>query len=79
MKVRYNINSTRGKYEAEKFFTFGKEYKVLADYRNRQQYQGWCRDNGFVVIDNRGDQNMIFANEVKIIEDGKDCYTFSYK
>ena len=78
MKVKYNIKPVRGEYEPDKFFTFGNEYKVLADYRNRQSGQK-IADNGFVVIDNQGNENMLFLNEVKIIEDGKKCFTFNYK
>lgn len=77
MKVKYIINSIRGDYEKDKIFTFGKEYKVLADYRQRQSGQK-IADNGFVVIDNRGNENMLFSNEVKIIEDGEECFTFKY-
>ena len=77
MKVKYIIKSIRGEYEPDKIFTFGNEYKVLADYRNRQSGQK-IADNGFVVIDNQGNENMLFLNEVKIIEDGKNSFTFSY-
>jgi len=75
MKVKYNINSVRAEYEPNKFFTFGDEYKVIADYRKRQSGQQ-IRDNGFVVIDNRGHENMLFSNEVEIIEDEEKCFTF---
>ena len=75
MKVKYNIKHTG--YYPNKIFTFGAEYKVIADYRQRQSCQQ-IRDNGFVVIDNKGQQNMLFPNEVEIIEDGEKCYTFSY-
>jgi hypothetical protein len=76
MKVKYIVNP-RGKYESDKIFTFDKEYKVLADYRQRQSGQK-IADNGFVVIDNQGQKNMLFQNEVEIIEDNEKCYTFSY-
>ena len=78
MKVKYNINSVRAEYEPSKIFTFGDGYKVIADYRKRQSGQK-IRDNGFVVVDNRGHENMLFSNEVEIIEDGEKCFTFSYK
>ena len=77
MKVKYNIKPVRGEYEPDKFFTFGNEYKVMADYRNRRSGQKKA-DNGFVVTDNQGNKNMIFLNEVEIIEDGEKCFTFSY-
>jgi hypothetical protein len=77
MKVKYNIKSLRGEYEQDKKFTFGIEYKVIADYRKRQSRQT-IRDNGFVVIDNQGNENMLFLNQVEIIEDGEKCFIFSY-
>ena len=76
MKVKY-IEKTKG-YEPDKFFTFGAEYKVLADYRKRQSGQK-IADNGFVVIDNRGCENMLFPNQVEIMEDNEECFVFSYK
>ena len=75
MKVKYNVKRTG--YYQDKNFTFGIEYKVIADYRQRQSGQK-VRDNGFVVIDNRGCENMLFPNEVEIIDDGEECFTFSY-
>ncbi len=75
MKVKYIINN-RGQYEQNKF-TFGKEYQVIADYRKRQSKQMF-RDNGFVVKDNRGEYNMLFSDEVIIIEDGEPCFIFDY-
>ena len=77
MKVRYNINPVLSGYDPEKFFTFGADYTVLADYRQRHSGQH-VRDNGFVVIDDRGQSNMLFPEEVQIIEDGEDCYVFEY-
>ena len=78
MRVRYIVNSTRGDYEKDEIFTLGKEYKVLADYRRRQSGQKYA-DNGFVVKDNRGHKNMLFSNEVEIIEDEEKCFTFEYQ
>ena len=77
MNIKYNIKSSRGEYEQDKRFTLGKEYKVIADYRKRQSGQT-VRDDGFVVIDDKGQENMLFSNEVVIIEDGEECFTFSY-
>lgn len=77
MKVKYMVKHNHGEYEPNNNFTFGTEYKVLADYRERQSGQE-IADNGFVVINNRGEHSMLFSNEIKIIEDGKPCYTFSY-
>lgn len=76
MKVKYIVKPIG--YEPDKNFTFGTEYNVIADYRQRQSGQQ-IRDNGFVVIDNLGQQNMLFSNEVGIIEDGEKCFTFIYK
>lgn len=76
MKVKYNIK--RSGYESDKFFTLGTEYKVIADYRQRRSGQQ-VRDNGFVVVDNSGQQNMLFSDEIELIEDGEECYTFSCK
>lgn len=76
MKVKYIVQPTG--YVPDKFFTYGNEYKVLADYRQRQSGQR-IPDNGFVVIDNQGTENMLFPNQVEIIEDGEKCFTFSYK
>lgn len=73
MKVKLINKPKRGDYD--KFFTFGNEYKVLADYRKRQSGQV-IRDNGFVVVDNTGQEQMVFPDEFKIIDDGNACYTF---
>lgn len=77
MKVVYTVPPKPGEYEPDKFFTFGTEYHVLADYRQRQSGQK-VADNGFVVVDNRGNANMLLPDQVAIIEDGEECYTFSY-
>jgi hypothetical protein len=76
MKVKYIVNN-RGDYESQRKFTFGKEYQVIADYRKRQSGQIY-RDNGFVINDNRGQENMLFYDEVVIIEDGEQCFVFDY-
>ena len=76
MKLRYIINDKKS-YE-QKNFTFNKEYKVIADYRQRQSGQQ-IQDDGFVVIDDKGQTNMLFKNEVEIIADDEKCYTFNYK
>ena len=78
MKVVYTVPPKRGEYNPDKFFTFGKEYKVLANYRNRQSGQR-VADNGFVVMDNQGCENMLFPNQIKIVDDGEDFFRFSYK
>ena len=76
MKLRYIINDKKS-YE-QKNFTFNKEYKVIADYRQRQSRQQ-IQDAGFVVIDDKGQINMLFQNEIEIIVDDEKCYTFNYK
>jgi len=77
MKVKYNVKPSIGDYSQDKFFTFGAEYKVLADYRKRQSGQA-IRDSGFVVIDNTGQKNMVFPKQVELIEDDEPCYTFNH-
>jgi len=77
MKVMYNIKSSRGKYDVDKFFTYGKEYNVIADYRKRQS--GQIQNSGFVVVDNMGQSNMLFPYQVKITDDNKEgVYIFEY-
>ena len=76
MKVKYIVNNPE-QYKRNEKFTFGKEYQVIADYRKRQSKQMF-RDNGFVVKDNRGEYNMLFSDEVIIIEDGEPCFIFDY-
>ena len=78
MKVKYIAQPKVYEYEPNKNFTFGTEYKVLADYRQRRSGQQ-AADNGFVVVDNQGCENMLFSNQVKIIEDGEKCFIFNYK
>ena len=77
MKVMYNVKPNKREYEQDKYFTYGKEYEVTADYRNRKSGQV-VPDNGFIVIDNTGQSNMLFENEVVIIEDGEPCFIFEY-
>lgn len=78
MKVLYNVRLKRSEYDAGKKFTYGKEYNVLADYRCRDSKQE-IQDNGYVVIDDVGEKNMLFSNEVLITDtDISDVYVFSY-
>ncbi len=74
MKAKYLVKPG---FSPDKHFTFGREYQVLADYRQRQSGQV-VRDNGLVVVDDLGAHNMLFPNQVEIIDDGTPCYTFSY-
>ena len=74
MKVIYNV---KDKTSGRNSFTFGKSYKVLADYRNRTSLQ-LHRDNGIVVIDDNGETNMIFPEQVIIVNDCNPCYTFCH-
>ena len=74
MKVKY---IEKPGYYPNKNFTVGTEYKVLADYRERVSGQQ-VADNGFVVIDNLGCTNMLFSNQVEIIEDSEKYFIFSY-
>ncbi len=78
MKVLYNVKLKRSEYDAGKKFTYGKEYNVLADYRQRYSKQV-NRDDGFVVMDDTGESNMLFSNEVLITDpDITNVYVFSY-
>ena len=78
MKIQYNIRSSRGQYETDKFFTYGKIYNVIADYRKRDSKQT-NRDNGFIVIDNLGQNNMLFENEIVIVDNNIDnTFIFNY-
>lgn len=75
MKIKY-IKKNSMYDDANKFFTTGNEYVVLADYRQRRSGQK-IRDNGFVVLDNMGNTNMVFENEVQIIDnDTTNVYTY---
>ena len=79
MKIQYNVKPNRGQYDADRFFTYGKIYDVIADYRKRQSAQV-VRDNGFVIIDNLGQNNMLFENEIVIIDNNIDnTFIFDYK
>ncbi len=73
MKVKLINKPKRGDYDH--LFTYGKEYQVIADYRNRKSGQV-IRDNGFVVVDNTGQEQMVFPDEFEMIDDGNTCYTF---
>ena len=75
MKVVYNVKPKRGEYDEERFFTYGKEYQVIADYRKRMNGD----NSGFVIEDNTGCVNMLLPKDVIIIQDDKPCYTFEYK
>jgi len=71
MKVVYNVKSSRGVYEIDKYFTYGKEYIVKADYRKRNSGQR-IQDNGLVIIDNMGQDNMLFMHQIKITDNNKE-------
>lgn len=73
MKVKLINKPKRGDYD--NLFTYGKEYQVIADYRNRKSGQV-VKDDGLVIFDNTGQEQMIFLNEFEMIDDGKTCYTF---
>jgi len=78
MKIMYNVKSTRGQYESEKYFTYGKVYNVLADYRKRNSRQRF-RDNGFVIIDNTGQHNMLFMDQVTVTDNNiENTFVFEY-
>lgn len=59
-------------------FTFDKSYNVLADYRKRVSLQH-VQDNGFVVINDLGECDMLLPHEIRIVEDYNSCYVFEYK
>jgi hypothetical protein len=71
MKIMYSIKPTRGTYDPDKYFSYGKIYDVIADYTKRKS--GQCiPDNGYVVLDNTGQNNMLFANQITMIDDKQD-------
>ncbi len=57
-------------------FTKNKIYNVSADYRQRNSKQV-IQDNGFVVVDNLGQQNMILPDDCIITDnDASGVYIF---
>ena len=70
MKVQYIKKYDRNVLENNKNFTTGKVYEVLADYRNRTSVQK-INDAGFVVIDDFGQTQMLFENDVLIVDTNK--------
>jgi hypothetical protein len=78
MKVTYN-KKLQDSRDNGKHFTYGKSYNVLADYRKRDSRQHE-RDNGLVVLDDFGQVNMLFADEITITDtDTTNVYVFDYK
>lgn len=78
MKIMYCIKQNRATYESEIKFTFGKTYDVIADYTKRTSGQS-IRDNGYVVKNDLGEDNMLFANQITIVDNKKDnTYIFDY-
>ena len=71
MKVQYIKKYDRSVLENHKNFTTGKVYEVLADYRNRTSGQK-INDSGFVVIDDFGQTQMLFENDVLILDTNKE-------
>lgn len=59
-------------------FTLNNSYTVLADFRKRDSKQH-IQDNGLVVINDRGEIDMLLPGEVMIVEDDTPCYVFEYK
>jgi len=79
MKVKYIKKYRRNEYADGEFFTLEKEYKVLADYRNRASNQK-ISDNSFVVVDNLGTQRMVFLNDGFMLSESEveKTFVFSY-
>ena len=71
MKVQYIKKYDRSVLENNKNFTTGKVYEVLADYRNRTSGQK-INDAGFVVTDDFGKTQMLFENDVLIVDTNKE-------
>ena len=79
MNVKYIKKYKRNECTDGEFFTLEKEYKVLADYRNRASNQV-VPDNGFVVIDDLGVQRMVFLNDGFMLSESEveKTFVFSY-
>lgn len=76
MKIQYTKKYDRSVLDNHKIFTTGKVYEVLADYRNRTSVQK-INDSGFVVIDDFGQTQMLFENDVLIVNtDKKNTYIY---
>jgi hypothetical protein len=79
MKIKYIKQQRPNDFTDNIFFTFGKEYEVVADYRNRQSGQQ-IADNGFVINDDFGRTQMVFSgyNGDFIITDNEIGNTFVF-
>ena len=71
MKIQYIKKYDRSTLDNNKNFTTGKIYEVLADYRNRTSGQK-INDAGFVVTDNFGQTQMLFENDIFIVDANKE-------
>ena len=79
MNVKYIKEYKRNEYTDREFFTLEKEYEVLADYRHRTSKQE-IPDNGFVVVDDLGEQRMVFINDGFMLSESEveKTFVFSY-
>ena len=71
LEKQYIKKYDRSILENNKNFTTGKVYEVLADYRNRTSGQK-INDAGFVVTDNFGQTQMLFENDIFIVDTNKE-------
>lgn len=61
-----------------KLFTYGKQYEVLADYRNRTPMQRF-NDSGLVIKDDTNQIQMVFLDSFNIADDSiGSTYVFNY-
>jgi hypothetical protein len=61
-----------------KLFTYGKQYEVLVDYRNRTSMQKF-NDSGLVIKDDTNQVQMVFLDSFKIVDKSRNqTYVFNY-
>lgn len=79
MTLRYIVKPKANDFANEEF-TYGKEYKVFADYRERPLYYPRSPDNGFVIENDKKEIVMVFLNDFEIIDsDSEGVYVFELK
>lgn len=65
MKIKYIRKNKISDLECDRKFTENKEYKVLADYRERCSGQK-IPDAGLVIINDKNEKVMVFLYDFKI-------------
>ena len=77
MTVQFSIKPNANDFH-NNLFTYGKEYEVLADYRNRASMQRF-NDSGLVIKDDIGQIQMVFLDSFKIVDNSVNLtYVFNY-